>query len=56
METYKLALYYLFSNGKLIDGPYFTYPEAVKAKAKYDKHNSAEYKILETELDLRSAD
>lgn len=55
-ELYRTKFYYLFSGGKVVDGPFFTYPEAVKARSKFDPYLTEAYKIYQTEVELKSVD
>jgi len=53
-ELYNVKFYYLMNLGSVVDGPYFTYPEAVKARHKYNPYSVDGYKIFETEVELKS--
>jgi hypothetical protein len=55
-ELYRTKFYYLFSGGKVVDGPFFTYPEAVKARSKFDPYLTEAYKIYQSEVELKSVD
>lgn len=54
VEVYRVKFYYLWKSGCVIDGPFLNYAEAVKAFKKFNPHFDEEYKILETEHELKS--